>query len=160
MGRCKSLFVCLSHSRIFNWYGDVTTTDERLQIFTFTRHSWPLSSEVTLACHTYCDTEHPFIMVISEDPWHSQLLLSIYSGTGTKCIYGLVLSRLDSNTQSSAWEAFALTDCATAVVVLDVNEAKYPWRSLFSNISLQNDKKQKWLYENQNFMNPGHGFLC
>ena len=35
------------------------------------RHLWPLSSEGSLACHTYCDTWHPFIMVISEDPWHS-----------------------------------------------------------------------------------------
>ena len=30
------------------------------------RHSWPL----TLACNT----DHPFIMVIFEDPWHSHLL--------------------------------------------------------------------------------------
>ena len=30
-----------------------------------------------LQCHTYCDTRHPFIMVISEDPWHSHLLPSV-----------------------------------------------------------------------------------
>ena len=36
--------------------------------FYYARHLWPLSSEGSLACHTYCDTEHPFIMVISEDP--------------------------------------------------------------------------------------------
>ena len=24
-----------------------------------------------LACNTYCDTRHTFIMVISEDPWHT-----------------------------------------------------------------------------------------
>ena len=35
-----------------------------------------LSSRGCLACHTYCDTGHPFIMVISEDPWHSHLLPS------------------------------------------------------------------------------------
>ena len=40
-------------------------------------HSWPLSSEGSLACHTYWDTGHPFIMVISEDPWHSHLLPSV-----------------------------------------------------------------------------------
>ena len=28
---------------------------------TDTRRSWPLSSEGSLACHTYCDTGHPFI---------------------------------------------------------------------------------------------------
>ena len=38
------------------------------QILTFTRHSRPLSSEGSLACQTNCDAEHPFIMVISEDP--------------------------------------------------------------------------------------------
>ena len=39
-----------------------------LQISTYTRHSWPLISEGSLACHTYCDKDQPFIMVISEDP--------------------------------------------------------------------------------------------
>ena len=37
-----------------------------------------MSSEGSLACHTYCDTEHPFIMVISEDPSHSLLLQSVW----------------------------------------------------------------------------------
>ena len=66
-------FVCLGfivplENRIFHPYGDVTITGERLQILTYARHSWPLSSEGSLACHTYYDTERPFIMVISEDP--------------------------------------------------------------------------------------------
>ena len=45
------LFVCLfvwglsSHMRIFHSYGDVIITGEGLQFFTFTRHSWQLSSE-------------------------------------------------------------------------------------------------------------------
>ena len=43
-------------------------------IFTYARHSWPLSSEGSLTCHTYCDTGLRFIMVISEDPWHAHLL--------------------------------------------------------------------------------------
>ena len=34
-----------------------------------------------LACHTYCDTGHSFIMVISEDPWHSHLLPGIWQMT-------------------------------------------------------------------------------
>ena len=37
-----------------------------------------------LACHTYSDTGHPLITVISEDPWHSNLLLSGYQG---RCHY-------------------------------------------------------------------------
>ena len=62
------LFVCClsPHSIIFHLYGDVTITDEGLQILTYARYSWPLSNEGSLACHTYCDTRHPFIMVISE----------------------------------------------------------------------------------------------
>ena len=68
-----------SHSRSFHAYGDVTSTItvEGQQILTYFRHSWPLGSEGSLACQTYCDTGLPFIMVISEDPWHSNLLPSV-----------------------------------------------------------------------------------
>ena len=62
------LFVCLFvislPLRIFHSWGDVTITSEELQILTYAQHSWPLSREGSLACHTYCDTGHPFIMVI------------------------------------------------------------------------------------------------
>ena len=59
-----------SHSGIFHSYRDVTITctGEGIQILTYTWHSWPSISGGSLACHTNCDTEHPFIMVISEDP--------------------------------------------------------------------------------------------
>ena len=67
-----------SHSRIVHSYGDVTIAGEGLQILTYARHSWPLSSKGSLTCHTYCDTGLPFIMVISEDPWHSHLLPSVW----------------------------------------------------------------------------------
>ena len=49
----------------------------RLQILTYARKSWPLSSESYLTCHTCCDTGLSFIMVISEDPWHSHLLPNV-----------------------------------------------------------------------------------
>ena len=32
---------------------------------------------ISWACHTYCDTEHPLIIVISEDTWHSDQLPSV-----------------------------------------------------------------------------------
>ena len=54
-------FVCLgssTHSWNFHSYRDITMTSERLQIFTYARHFRPLSSEGSLACHTYCDTGH------------------------------------------------------------------------------------------------------
>ena len=56
----------------------ITITSEGLQLLTYTWHSWPFSSEGSLACHTYCDTGHTFIMVISKDPWHSHLLASVW----------------------------------------------------------------------------------
>ena len=58
----------LSHLRIVPSYGEVTIAGKGLQILTYVRFSWTLSSEGFLACHTYCDTGHPFIMFISEDP--------------------------------------------------------------------------------------------
>ena len=72
-------FISLSsHSRTFHSYGDVTITGEGLQILTYARHSWQLSSEGSLTCHSHCDTGLPFIMVISEDPLHSHLLPSVW----------------------------------------------------------------------------------
>ena len=52
------LFVCLLKflrptREIFTHLG-TSRFGEGLQIFTCTRHSWPLYSEDSLACHTYC----------------------------------------------------------------------------------------------------------
>ena len=58
----------LSHSRIFHLYGDIIIAGEGLQILTYAQHSWPLSNEGSLTCHTYCDTGLPFIMVIAKGP--------------------------------------------------------------------------------------------
>ena len=61
-------FVCFGFFvpfEIFHSYGDVTIASERLQIFYYSRNSWLLSSEGSLACHTYCDMRHLILMVIS-----------------------------------------------------------------------------------------------
>ena len=90
-----------------------TITGEVLQILTYARHSWPLSSEGSLSCHIYCDTGLSFIMVIPEDPWHSHLLSSVLRfGAVITCFY--VCRDWDSNTQPSACGANALTHCASA----------------------------------------------
>ena len=65
------------YSRIFHSCGDITFAGEGLQILTHTWYSWPLSSEGSLVCHTYCGMGHPFIMVISKEAWHSHLLPSV-----------------------------------------------------------------------------------
>ena len=48
-------------------------TGERLQLMTYAWYSWPLSNESSLACHTYCNTGYPFLMVISENPRHTPI---------------------------------------------------------------------------------------
>ena len=78
---CVCLFVLVfffgPNREIYHSYRDVTITCEGLQILTYAQYVWPLSSEGSLACHTYWDTGHPLIMVISEEPWHSYLLPSV-----------------------------------------------------------------------------------
>ena len=67
-----SLFVwgLSTQSRMFHSYGDVTSTAEGLQILAYTAwHSWPLSSDCSLACHTHCVTWNPFIMVTCTYCW-------------------------------------------------------------------------------------------
>ena len=98
----NSLFFCFvylfvwGYSKIIHSHGEVTTTGEGLQILTYARHSWALNSEGSLACHTYCNTGHPFIIVIFKDSWPSHLLPSVYFSNGvvTTSFYDLGLSQL------------------------------------------------------------------
>ena len=62
-----------------------------------------------LACHTYCDTGHPFTMVISEDLWHSHLFPSVWQW---RCHYLFLWIR--------SVVAWILTDCATPTVIINV----------------------------------------
>ena len=88
------MFVCLfvwsssSDTRIFYSFGDVTISGEELQILTFARPLWPLSSEGFLSCHTFCDTGHLFIRDTLT------LFLSLGSGAVTTCLNHLGLSLL------------------------------------------------------------------
>ena len=86
---------------------ETTIAGERLQILTYARHSWPLSSEGSFTCHTYCDTGLPFIMIISEDPWHSHLLPSV-CGVVTTWFYDSGLSRPGIEPRFPSCEANAL----------------------------------------------------
>ena len=82
----------LRPSRKHSTYGDVTITGEGLKSLNYTRHLWPMNSEVSSACHSYFDTGNPFIMFISEDPWHPHLLPSAWQWS---CHY--LFSRLGSD---------------------------------------------------------------
>ena len=72
-------------SIFFHSFGDVTITGEGLQILTYARHSWGL------ACHTYCDTGHSLIMVISisEDPHTHACCRTFGGGAVTTCLNDL-----------------------------------------------------------------------
>ena len=122
---CQCFFVNLgfsSHSRIFHTYGDVTITSEGLQIWTYAQYSWPLSSESSLIWQTYCDTGHPFMMFIPEDPQQSHLLPRVSQWS---CHYLFLQLRncrgSDSTIQLSTGEANALTDCAAAALYRALN---------------------------------------
>ena len=65
------------------------------QIFTYAWHLWPLRSEGSSACHTFCDTGLPFIMVISENPWHSHLMLTVWQWSCHYLFNDLRLLRLE-----------------------------------------------------------------
>ena len=91
------LFVCLGSSvpfENFHSFGNITITGEGLQIFTCSRQSWPLSSEGSLTCHTYCNTGQLFIMVISEDQQPSHLLPSVWQWSCNYILKDLGLSQL------------------------------------------------------------------
>ena len=118
--------------------GDVTTAGEGLQILTYARHSWLMSSEGSLTCHTYFHAGHLVIMVISEDPWHSHPLPSVWEWI---CYY--LFLRLtsghrgwSSNSQPSACEANAIPHYATVAVptmmkynsVIGVQREKMTWK--------------------------------
>ena len=83
-----------SHSNIFHLFGDVTIVGEGLQILTYVWHSWPLSGEGSLSCHTYCDTRHPFIMVTPRTRDTHTYCWSFGSGAVTTSFDDLGVSQL------------------------------------------------------------------
>ena len=58
---------------------------------TCARHSWPLSNEEYLTCHTYSDSGQPFIMIISKVT-HT-CCRAFGSGAVTTCFNDFALSR-------------------------------------------------------------------
>ena len=75
---------------MFHSYGNFIITGKGLCTLTYARHSWSLSIEDSLECHTYSDMGHPFIMVIFEDPWHCRAFSKV---ADTTCFRDLALSR-------------------------------------------------------------------
>ena len=42
---------------------------EEFQMFTYTRHSWPLNRKSSLACHTFCDKGQTLIWSFKKTQW-------------------------------------------------------------------------------------------
>ena len=74
---------------ISNW---VNFADRGHTSLTYARYLWSLSSEDSLACHTYRDTGHLFIMVVSEYQLHSRLMPRILQWS---CHYLFLINDLD-----------------------------------------------------------------
>ena len=89
---------------IFNSLGDVTITGQG-----YTRQSWPLISLCSLTCHTYYYTCQHFIMVISEEPWHSHLLPSVWRRSCHNLFLRIMSVRSWDRTQTSCMRS----ECST-----------------------------------------------
>ena len=126
------LFVCLcvwcfsSHSRVFHSYRDFTITGEGQQILTYAWHSWPLSSEGSLACHACCDTGAfvyygHFPGPATLTPIAERLTVDLSQPFLTAQVY----RRWDQNTQHSACGATAFTHCNFTVIISKLNHLTY-----------------------------------
>ena len=87
------LFVCL-FGACFRPIWDVTMTGEGLHILTYARHSWPLSSEGSLACHTLLWLEASIYNGHLRGPVTITYCRASGSGAVTTCFYDVGLSRL------------------------------------------------------------------
>ena len=105
-----------------------------LQFLTNTQYSWPLSIEGFLMCHTYCDTGHPFIMVILEDLWHSHLCCPAFgNGAVNTCLTSKVGRGLNSRSQPSVCEANALSDTPPPRFSLEMLLVQHTYFIVFFN---------------------------
>ena len=82
---------------------------------------WPMlgtyGHEGSLACQTYCDTGHPFMIIISEDPWQWHLMPSFWQW---RCLYMFErLLRLAFDHPTFRLRANAQTHCAIAAAPMN-----------------------------------------
>ena len=75
----ESMVICMIFFSLFVW-------GEGLQILTYARHSWVLSSEGSLVCLICCVSGLPFIMVISEDRVVNTYCRTFGIGAVTLCL--------------------------------------------------------------------------
>ena len=112
------LLVCLGFFRpnreFVHSYGDVAIAGEGLYILTYPRHSWPLTSKGSLACHTYCGH------TINGHLRGPVTITTIAKRLAWICHYLFLRLRShgwNSNMQNSACAVNALALCTTAAVL-------------------------------------------
>ena len=82
---------------------------------------WPMLGTYghSLVCHTFCDMGDSFLMVISQDPWHSHLIPSVWQWS----CHHLFITTYNNQRYVAVWiltqkpsacEANTLTHCAIA----------------------------------------------
>ena len=89
------------------------------KLLTYSRHSWPLNSEDSLACCTATPTVTRDIRLLWSSPRTRYTLTycrAFGSGDVTTCFYELGLSRLGYEHPSFHWRDWRSTHCATAAV--------------------------------------------
>ena len=125
-GHTSSVFTALSNLHIcilisyFQQQKIVCFLKFLVPFYSFGNSPLPVGGCKFWACNTFCDTGHPLIMVITEDPWHTYCRVS-GSGTVTTYLNDLGLSRLEFEHQPFACVANALTHCVTAAIFFSTN---------------------------------------
>ena len=76
----------LSQTNIFHSYRDVINTGEVVQILTYAQHLLLLSSEGSLALHSFSDTYYPFIWPSSNTLDSHTCCQAFCSGAVTTCL--------------------------------------------------------------------------
>ena len=90
-------------------------TGDGLQILTYARYFWPLSSEGSLACHTFSDKGDSVYNVHLRGPVTLTPIVEHLPVELRLPVFTTYVCRgWHANTQSSACGAKALTHCATA----------------------------------------------
>ena len=114
-----------------------------LQIFTYARLSWPLSSDFSLPCQTYCVTTHLFIMVIREILWNSQILTRVFAVNLSLLVFTTKICRgWDSNSQPSTYSASSITKGAITAAIEMYMEIKLQQSEIWKQSEI---KRHNWI---------------
>ena len=93
------------------------------KFFTYAWYSWPLNSEGSLVCHTYCDTGHPFIWSSPRSRDTHKCCWAFGSWIVNTCFNDLGMSQTRFEHPKFHMWGKHLTDCTTAAARIFVRDA-------------------------------------